>query len=85
MVGVKESTLLSKFMKQDKDFSIFYKEMIEEEETGNSISFYGKTPQGTINPEIEEGDDEEDEFKVEDPSNDYKMDKENIKIYKNQG
>lgn len=85
MMGVSESSLLSKFMKQNEDFSAFYKKIQEEEATTDSTSFYGKTPQGIIDVEEEEDDEEDNEY-IKDISKDYRSDKDNsIKLSINQG
>lgn len=83
MMGVSESSLLSKFMKQNEDFSVFYKKIQEEESTNDSTSFYDKTPQGII--DIEEEDEEDNEY-IKDISKDYRSDKDNsIKLSMSQG
>lgn len=83
MMGVSESSLLSKFMKQNEDFSVFYKKIQEEELTNDSTSFYDKTPQNII--DVEEEDEEDNEY-IKDISKDYRSDKDNsIKLSMSQG
>lgn len=83
MMGVSESSLLSKFMKQNEDFSVFYKKMQEEESTTDSTNLYGETPQGII--DVEEEDEEDNEY-IKDISKDYRSDKDNsIKLSMSQG
>jgi len=82
---ISEDKLFQLFMKQDQSFSKFY-EKFKEEDTGDSTSFLGNTPQTTINPEdIEEEEMEDGEEEVDNPSFDYRNDGNSIKLGRNKG